>query len=136
MIWGIRKAIKGETHTHSHVHVDGSMHEHEHAHEIEHSHVHKDKNTTMWWLFIIFVLGPCEPLIPILMYPAAKSSIAGIVAVALVFCVATVGTMTAVVMLATLGMKQVRLGFLEKYAHALGGAIIALSAAGIIFLGL
>jgi len=25
-----------------------------------------------WALFLIFVFGPCEPLIPLIMYPAAK----------------------------------------------------------------
>ena len=38
-------------------------------------------------LFTIFVFGPCEPLIPILMYPAAKSSVAGMLLVAGVFSV-------------------------------------------------
>jgi sulfite exporter TauE/SafE len=134
--WGLKKALKGQVHTHRHIHADGSAHEHHHSHQSDHSHLHKGGRTTLWWLFIIFILGPCEPLIPILMYPAARASIFGTVLVASVFGLATVGTMTAVVMLACLGLKQVRFAFLEKYAHALGGAIIALSGAGMIFLGL
>ncbi|MFH1760832.1 MAG: hypothetical protein ABIA63_07000 [bacterium] len=136
MIWGFRKAYKGEVHEHPHVHANGNTHGHIHTHETDHGHVHKSNKNTVWWLFIIFVLGPCEPLIPILMYPAAKSSTMGIVSVALVFCIATVGTMTLIVTLGITGLKQVRFGFLEKYAHAIGGAIIALSGAGMIFLGL
>jgi sulfite exporter TauE/SafE len=136
LAWGIKKAVKGETHTHSHVHADGSVHEHVHSHHNEHGHVHKKTNTSMWWLFIIFVLGPCEPLIPILMYPAAKASVGGTILVALVFAITTIATMTFIVMLAHTGLKQVRFSFFEKYAHALGGAIIAASGAGMIFLGL
>jgi len=59
----------------------GSAHGHKHAHHGSHAHVHEEgsgANITPWALFIIFVLGPCEPLIPILMYPAAKQSFASI----------------------------------------------------------
>ncbi|GAI12193.1 unnamed protein product, partial [marine sediment metagenome] len=57
------------------VHVDGEKHDHIHAHKVEHSHVHDEKkgtSLTPWILFIIFVFGPCEPLIPLVMYPAKK----------------------------------------------------------------
>ncbi|MCK7525682.1 MAG: hypothetical protein MZV64_52785 [Ignavibacteriales bacterium] len=39
-------------------------------------------NITPWVLFTIFVFGPCEPLIPLVMYPAARHSTAGVVLVA------------------------------------------------------
>ncbi len=44
-------------------------------------------------LFLIFVFGPCEVLIPLLMYPAAEANLFAIVAVVLAFSVATIGTM-------------------------------------------
>jgi hypothetical protein len=49
--------------------------------------------TVLASLFVIFVLGPCEALIPLLMFPAATANTPAIVAVTLVFCVATVLTM-------------------------------------------
>ena len=137
MAWGIKNAIKGKPHTHSHPHTNGTVHQHQHSHKDGHTHIHPKKGkSTIWWLFIIFVLGPCEPLIPILMYPAAKVSISGIVIVTLAFAVATVVTMSTLVTLAYFGLKQVRFTFFERFAHALGGAIIALSGAAMIFLGL
>lgn len=136
MSWGIRRGIRGNIHSHSHTHADGTLHEHDHDHQTEHTHVHSKRSSTFWWLFIIFVLGPCEPLIPLLMYPAAKVNTAGVILVVLAFSLATIATMSVMVSLAYFGLKQVRFAFFERYAHALGGAIIALSGAGMIFLGL
>ena len=135
--WGVRRAIKNKPHTHSHFHTDSLSHEHEHTHHREHSHVHESPakvNITPWILFTIFVFGPCEPLIPILMYPAAQSSWIGMALVAGVFSLTTIGTMMAVVLLAARGISFLSLGKLERYSHALAGLIIFASGAGIAFL--
>jgi ABC-type nickel/cobalt efflux system permease component RcnA len=141
MAWGIKRGIQGKTvHNHPHVHEDGTMHSHQHSHGngngSENGLPKQGKNTTFWWLFIIFVLGPCEPLIPVLMYPAAKVGTGGVILVAAVFSLVTVLTMSVMVALAYFGLKQVRFAFFERFAHALGGFVIALSGAAIIFLGL
>jgi sulfite exporter TauE/SafE len=138
-IWGVRRAVKGRPHTHRHVHADEAGHAHTHTHIDEHAHVHHEegaRNVTPWVLFIIFVLGPCEPLIPLLMYPAAKSSAFGVALVATVFGTTTILTMLAVVMVASLGMNVLPLGRLERYTHALAGGTIALCGMAIQFLGL
>ena len=46
----------------------------------EHSHVHAQlpDNLTPWILFTIFVFGPCEPLIPLVMFPAAEHTMVGV----------------------------------------------------------
>jgi sulfite exporter TauE/SafE len=126
LIWGLRRAWKNRPHTHGHVHGDGHVHEHEHTHFKEHAHPHGQakKSITPWVLFTIFVLGPCEPLIPILMWPAAEKSISGVLMVSGVFAVATIGTMTVLTMLATFGLQFIRLGWIERYSHALAGAMI------------
>lgn len=137
--WGVRRAIKNRPHTHAHFHEDGSRHEHEHKHHKDHAHVHESPakaNITPWILFTIFVFGPCEPLIPILMYPAAQSSWAGMALVAGVFSVTTIGTMMVVVFLGARGFSFIPLGKLERYSHALAGFIIFASGAAIKFLGL
>lgn len=136
MTWGIKRGIKGKIHTHSHLHSDGTTHKHEHSHKEDHTHFHQRDKSTVWWLFIIFVLGPCEPLIPLLMYPAAKVNTSGIILVTLAFGLTTITTMGIIVSLGYFGLKQVRFTFFERYAHALGGAIIAISGAAMIFLGL
>jgi len=132
MFWGIKTAGRGKLHSHDHLHYDGTSHEHEHAHANIHSHIHEGRKTTFWWLFIIFVLGPCEPLIPILMYPAARHNTGGVILVASVFGLTTMLTMALLVSLAYFGMKQLRFQFLERYANALAGLVIALSGVAII----
>ena len=134
-IWGLFRALKNKPHKHFHTHSNGSYHIHNHIHTEEHDHIHK-KNLTPWILFIIFVLGPCEPLIPLLMYPAAESSTLGLVMVMFVFSIITIATMLAVVLLASFGINLIPLGKLEKYTHVIAGAIIFFSGIGILFLGL
>ncbi len=139
MLWGIRKAIRNRPHSHLHPHLDGSVHVHTHTHGSEHAHVHEadgKKSLTPWVLFLIFVLGPCEPLIPLLMYPAAENSMAGVLAVSVVFSLVTITTMVSVVVISLMGISFLPLGKLERYMHALAGALILLSGIGIRFLGL
>ena len=136
LVWGVRQAIRNKPHTHLHIHEDGSRHEHIHSHKEEHSHIHGKKNITPWVLFTIFVLGPCEPLIPILMYPSAKNSISGLVFITLIFAVVTIATMMTVVYIASLGYKFVPMKKMERYSHAIAGFIIMFSGLGIQFLGL
>jgi len=138
-IWGLRRALKNRSHIHSHIHVEKDEHTHEHDHQNNHAHVHQQKGETSitpWVLFTIFVLGPCEPLIPLLMYPAAKSSLFGVLSVAGIFSVITISTMLVVVMLASTGLKFIPIGRMERYTHAMAGAAIFLSGMAIQFLGL
>ncbi len=137
MAWGIRQAIRNRPHTHWHSHGDGMLHEHEHVHTSDHAHVHAEENKarrmTPWVLFTIFVFGPCEPLIPLLMYPAAELSVSGIVLVTSVFAVVTLITMTMVVALAHAGLARLSAPWLARYAHATAGFTIATCGAAIKF---
>ncbi len=130
-LYGIRKAIRGKPHIHSHVHYDGDLHTHDHSHNShEHFHPHEERDASkikFWTIFAIFVLGPCEPLIPILMYPAAKSSILGMILVTVVFGIVTIGTMLTIVMLSLKGINMLPLGKLEKYMDAIAGVVILIS---------
>lgn len=139
MVWGLHRAMKNRPHHHRHIHADGSVHEHVHRHESEHAHVHERRekaSITPWVLFTLFVFGPCEPLIPLVMYPAARHSLPGVVLVAGAFTIATLATMLAVIALSTWGLSFVRLGRLERWAHALAGGAIFLSGLTVQFLGL
>lgn len=139
LVWGLRRALRGRVHGHAHRHLDGTVHTHDHAHHHEHAHPHEDRSggrVTPWALFIIFVLGPCEPLIPILMYPAARHNVGGLALVTAIFAVATIGTMLAVVTLAERGIRLLPLQRLERYTHALAGAAILCSGLAIVYLGL
>lgn len=139
-IWGLHRAIKNKPHKHFHPHADGVEHDHVHSHQkASHSHIHDEKtksSLTPWILFTIFVFGPCEPLIPLLMYPAAEHNIGGVVFVTLAFGVTTISTMLIIIAAASWGVGFIRLGFLERYVHAIAGAMIFVSGISVQFLGL
>lgn len=137
-IWGLRKVFRKNTHEHLHIHAEEDQHTHTHHHLGDHIHIHSDQKTnlTPWILFTIFVFGPCEPLIPVLMYPAAKNSLFGLVLVISIFGITTILTMTGLVVIASLGISLIPLGKLERYSHALAGATIFLCGLAIHFLGL
>ena len=136
--WGVKQIGRGHRHTHVHRHGD-IVHSHEHDHRSEHAHAHVDgatRSITPWALFIIFVLGPCEALIPLLMYPAAQQSGTLVVVVAGVFGVVTMLTMLGAVTVALLGLERFRFKGLEKYSHAIAGAAIVACGSAINFGGL
>jgi nickel/cobalt exporter len=142
MAWGLRQAYRNKPHSHWHRH-GGRPHKHVHRHHAAHAHVHtapesldKGRSTAAWTIFIVFVLGPCEPLIPILMFPAAKISLAGLVAVTSVFALVTILTMLAVVALSVQGLQSVRLPGVERFSEAIAGCTITLCGLSIAVLGL
>jgi nickel/cobalt transporter (NicO) family protein len=139
MIWGLRKAIRNKPHTHAHFHNDGTSHSHDHTHHHGHLHPHPGEgsiNLTPWILFTIFVFGPCEPLIPILMYPAAYQSTGSMLWIVFVFSTATIGTMLTIVLLLRYSVQLIQMKFLERFTHALAGAAILLCGLAIQFLSL
>jgi nickel/cobalt exporter len=119
-----------------HQHADGTVHTHEHTPSVHDHDTTAPRTVTAWSLFVIFVLGPCEPLIPLLMVPAFEMGAGSVVAVVLAFGVTTVATMTVIVALGYAGLRQVRLGPLEHYAHTLAGLAVAVSGGAIRLLGI
>ena len=113
-VWGIHRALRNKPH----------------------AHTHKENRLTPWVLFTIFALGPCEPLIPLIMYPAAEHSTSGILLVSGVFAITTLLTMLSVVLISFWGVHAVPLGKIERFSHALAGAAVCVSGLAIQFLGL
>ncbi|MEZ4474851.1 MAG: hypothetical protein R3F60_29500 [bacterium] len=109
---------------------------HAHPHGAGHHHPRSAASVTVWSLFIIFVLGPCEPLIPLLMAPAVEHGAGAVVLVASVFGAVTIGTMLVVVTLLHHGLKMAALQGLERHAHVLAGLAIAASGVAIQALGI
>ena len=136
MVWGIRRAILNKPHSHTHIHHDGSMEFHSHDHEKEHEHKENKSSMRIWIIFTIFIFGPCEPLIPVLMYPAARGTLFDVVIVCSVFSLVTIGTMLTIVFSALYGMSFVPMKKMEQYSHALGGFAIFMCGIAVQFLGL
>lgn len=121
-IWGLWKGRKG----HGHMHLHGGKH-------LDSSNA---RSVTFWTLFIVFVLGPCEPLIPLLMFPAVSHNWHGVMLVTTVFGVATIGTMSIIVYASVKGLASLKTEFMERYIHALAGGIIAISGMAIRIFGI
>jgi sulfite exporter TauE/SafE len=166
--WGVKRALRGESHSHLHFHADGTSHSHDHDHRLApHLHPHTGGgprrglspeqspafqierlepvgasglraflSATPWTLFIIFAFGPCEPLIPVLMYPAAHADWLAVAAVVAAFGSATLATMLGVVLLACRGLQSFDGSGLERWSHTIAGGTITACAAGMLWLGL
>lgn len=106
-LWGLKRARN-----HSH-----------HAHSFDLS---PKKVVTVWTLFGVFVLGPCEPLIP-LMFLATSYGWSGIATTAAVFGIITLVMMVGQSLLAYAGIQLIPHRAAEKYSHALAGATIAVT---------
>jgi nickel/cobalt exporter len=138
LAWGLNRIARSREHSHAHLH-DTSSHTHAHSHVAAHAHPHGETEgfrITPWVLFTIFIFGPCEPMIPLVMYPAAQHSWTDVWLVVGVFSLLTVGTMLVVVVLAVKGLSLLPTRQLERYNHAVAGGTILLAGCAIQFLGL
>jgi nickel/cobalt exporter len=139
LAWGLRRAFRSKEHTHNHTHGRVDSHSHTHSHFRGHIHVHDENDAlsiTPWVLFAIFVFGPCEPLIPLVMYPAAKNSFLGLILVTSVFGTVTIATMLSLVLFSRAGVNFIPLAGAQRFSHAIAGATILLCGLAIQFLGL
>jgi len=136
--WLVVRALWRNQRRQVHVHADGSVHAHPHSHEhAPQRHPHGPASaTTVWALFIVFAFGPCEPLIPLLMAPAAAHHWAQLLLILLVFGGVTVGTMLVLVAAGHLGLASVSFRRFEPHADAIAGATIALSGVAVQTLGI
>jgi VIT1/CCC1 family predicted Fe2+/Mn2+ transporter len=143
MVWGLKRAYKNKTHSHWHVHADGLAHTHDHNHPTEHAHVHAEKTASKgqfsylpWALFVIFIFGPCEPLIPLLMVSADKFGMAITASLILTFTLITLGTMLIMVLLLTKGLDFIPAKPWHRFSHMLSGGTIGLCGAGMLAFGI
>jgi sulfite exporter TauE/SafE len=132
-LWGIYRLYKHKPHKHFDLENDGSLYVHEHNHgAIAPQEKHK---VTPWVMFIIFVLGPCEPMIPLLYYPAAQNSFSGMLLLIVVYTMVTLATMLSLVLLGYFGIAFAGTQKIERYVHVLGGTTILICGAGMLWMG-
>jgi ABC-type nickel/cobalt efflux system permease component RcnA len=138
MVWGTVRAARCRRHSHVHAHEDGTIHAHEHNHRGAHMHVHESRvrSVTPWVLFAVFVLGPCESLIPLMLAAWAAAGLGGAVLVVTGFSVATILTIMGAVGLLLLGISRVPFGTLDRWATPVAGLSLVLCGAAIQWLGL
>ncbi|MGB9697286.1 MAG: sulfite exporter TauE/SafE family protein [Ignavibacteria bacterium] len=135
-IWGLKTAF---SHNHSHLHSIVDNHNHSHHHSLFDKVIHflKIKNqSTVWILFIIFIFGPCEVLIPLFMYSASQHNFTTATLVAVVFGMFTISTMVVIVSLSIKGLSLIKIKTIEKYSHAIAGFTIFICGISIKLFGL
>ena len=87
-------------------------------------------------LFIFFILGPCEPLIPLMSFGSGNTEVLSSLLVVFAFCGTTILTMLFCVMFFYYGITRFSLFMkFENYMHAVTGLIIFLCGSAIQFLG-
>ncbi len=116
--WGLRNAAGHRLHGHRHRHYD---------------HVHDPSRVTAWSLFLLFSADPCVAVIPIL-FAAAPLGALRTAGVVVVYELATIATMVALVLPARAGARALRWHWLDHYGDAAAGGFIA--AVGVVVMAL
>jgi len=115
-IWGVKKLFKGKEEVSS---LSSSR-----------------SNPIVWGLFIIFIIGHCEPLFVLMSPPLVANNALAILLTVGVFSVATILTMLTTVLAASFGLSFISGKRSMKFAPVISGILIMVCGAGIKFLGL
>lgn len=132
--WGLYRAINHNPHRHFDLAENGDIYVYQHNHG-EAVAPNERYKVTPWVMFIIFILGPCEPMIPLLYFPAAQNGWWGMGILITIYTSVTLLTMLTMVLLGYSGIAFVKTEKLERYVHALGGLTIFICGAGMLWMG-
>ncbi|MCK6440186.1 MAG: hypothetical protein L6Q71_08310 [Planctomycetes bacterium] len=145
--WGVVRALRGKQHSHVHIHGGQEPHVHVHDHAApDHMHVHNEahvhgpdqkvRKLTPWVLFTVFVFGPCESLIPLMLVALPLAGWGGASLIAVSFSGVTCLTIMVLVGLLLLGMRRIPFPWLDRWATTLAGVSLIACGAAIQWLGL
>lgn len=135
LIYGVRQYQRSQVHSHIHTHADGTRHKHPHKSSGAHAHAHVKSSASplVASLMVIFLLGPCEALIPMLMVPAATANLSAVLAVTIVFSVATLATMLVLVLAGTAVAERFRWQPVAGLSGMICGTVIGACGAAMLF---
>lgn len=133
LVYGLRQAYLNKPHKHFDVMGDDVyVYQHQHGQTIM---AGSRVKVTPLVLFAIFVMGPSEPLVPLLFYSGTHRSMPEVVVLITVFTISTVITMLIMVFIGIYGYSFFKAEKLERYMHAVGGAVLTMCGVGMVFLG-
>ncbi len=118
-VWGLRQRAGRRFHGHPHSHYD---------------HVHDASSATAWTLFALFSADPCVAVIPLL-FAAAPLGAVPTAAVIVLYELATIATMVALVLPARAGGQVLRAAWLDRHGEVVAGGLIACVGALVMFFG-
>ncbi|RMD94025.1 MAG: hypothetical protein D6813_03005 [Calditrichaeota bacterium] len=104
-------------------------------HVRQHKNIEEKISMGIWTLVAIFVLGPCEPLIPLMFIAIAH----GWQVVALtcgVFSILTISMMVGQTWLGYRGVSLIKSSNLECYSHVLAGLVIVATGGLVVYFGI
>lgn len=133
LIYGIARALKVQSHKHFDVMQD-DVYVFEHRHGESYTPQKRVKVTPLV-LFAIFVMGPSEPIIPLLFFSGTHRSPSEIAWLIALFTLTTIITMVGMVLLGNYSYHKVSTEHIDRYSHAIGGFVISMCAFGMLFLG-
>ena len=135
--WAVRNTFRDEIQSHVHTHIDGTEYENLSLYHGDHLRLQSPgASVTPWALFIVFLFGPCEPLIPLMIAPAIAGSWMLLVAVVVTFGVLTVLVMGLTVTIGYRLLDVVPRHRFRRMTDAVTGLLVAASGVGVLFLGL
>ncbi|MEW6171150.1 MAG: hypothetical protein AB1472_06300 [Candidatus Omnitrophota bacterium] len=114
MLWGIKKAKKKN----------------------QAENFKKADIVAIWTIFAIFVLGPCESLVPLVFLGYSSAGWMGVLSVSLIFSLITIMMMLVQTFLAFKGIQLIKNDILHRYSHAFAGLVIALTGILVLLLGI
>ncbi len=133
IVFAFIKVFKNQRHKHFDIYEDNSVFVYDHKHG--ESIAPKNRYAvTPWVMFIIFVLGPCEPMIPLLFVPAVQHSLFNMILLIMIYTFITLMTMILMVLLGYFSIGYFRTDKLERYIHVLAGFTIFICGMGMLFL--
>lgn len=109
--WGLRAAAGRHVHGHAHVHYD---------------HVHQPARMTVRGLFLLFAADPCVAVVPLL-FAAAPLGTLQTIALVVLYELATMATMVALVLPARAGAHLIGGAWFSRYGDAAAGGLIVLT---------
>ncbi|MFI3259948.1 MAG: hypothetical protein R3Y16_07630 [Rikenellaceae bacterium] len=133
LIYGVMQTRKPQAHKHFDVMGD-DVYVYEHKHNQSYTPNQRVKVTPLV-LFAIFVMGPSEPIIPLLFFSGTHRSPAEIAWLIALFTLTTIITMVAMVLLGNFSYGKIGTQHIDRYSHAIGGFVISFCAFGMLFLG-
>ena len=134
LIWGLWQAYINKAHKHFDVYDSGDIYVYNHKHG-EVVYPQDRTKVTPWILFAIFVMGPSEPLVPLLFYSGTQRSPSQIIILISVFAIVTALTMVVMVLMGIFGYSFFNTDIVERYVPAIGGAVVTVCGIGMVFFG-
>ncbi|HVR41346.1 MAG TPA: hypothetical protein VMU84_19785 [Thermoanaerobaculia bacterium] len=129
MVWGLWRSFRPKV-MHQVDHANEVPHDHGHGH-----HHHHGSRMTEWSLFLLFCADPCVAVIPMII-AAAAAGWPAVLAVVLIYEVATITTMIVLVAGAHAGARTLKMAWLDRYGDAVAGALIIALGATLSVLGI